>query len=133
MEEILLAPRMDFSQIRKLGYKRSNIGLTGTIINVLASLDRVKTTLPRYIDDYMIVSVMLKRKMEYKNDYLSRNILPKKVIIALHDFCSTSLYKIEQIVINDEWEKHFDQRKKNHERVFLNELIFFFIFQGSGA
>ena len=41
LEERLVAPRMDFSQTRQLGYKISQIGLTGTIINVPSSLDRI--------------------------------------------------------------------------------------------
>lgn len=105
---------MDFAQIRQLGYKRSQIGLTRKIINVFSNLDRIQTTLPRDIDDNMTVVIMLKRKMEYKNAYLPGNIRPKKAMSTLHDLCNTSLYKGEQIVINDEWKKHFDQSKQNH-------------------
>ena len=37
LEERLVAPRMAFAQIKQLGYKRAQIGLTGTIINVPAN------------------------------------------------------------------------------------------------
>lgn len=63
----------------------------------------------------MAVGVMLKRKMEYKNAYLSGNIRPKKMMSTLHDLCNTSLYKIEKIVINDEWKKHFDKSKQTNQ------------------
>ena len=39
LEERLVSPRNGFSQIRELGYEQSQLGLTRTIINVLASLD----------------------------------------------------------------------------------------------
>lgn len=45
------------------------------------------------------------------------NIRPKKVMIASCDLCNTCLYKNEQIVINKEWKKHFDQNKQNHENI----------------
>ena len=55
---------MDFAQIRQLGYKISQIGLTGTIKIVPYSLDKSQTTLPRDIDDNMIMGIMLKTKLE---------------------------------------------------------------------
>jgi len=61
----------------------------------------------------MTIANILKRKMKYGNTYLSGSVRPKKVMIALNDLCSTIIYKNEQIVINNEWEKHFDQSKQN--------------------
>ena len=106
---------MDFSQIRQIGHKISQIWLTWTIINVPSSLDRIQRALPRYIDDNMTVGIMLKRKLEYKNAYFSGNIRPKKVMCALNDLWNTSLYKRKQIVINYEWKKHFDQSRQDHQ------------------
>lgn len=40
LEERLVAPRMAFVEIRQLGYKRAQIGLIGTIINIPANLDK---------------------------------------------------------------------------------------------
>jgi len=114
LEERLVAPRMDFAQISQLSYKRSQIWLRRTIINVPSNLNWIQRASPRDIDDNMTVGIMLKRKLEYKNAYLSRNIFPKKVMCALHDFWNTSLYKREQIVINYEWKKLFVQSKQDH-------------------
>ena len=58
---------------------------------------------------------MLKRKLEYKNAFLDRNIRPKLVITALRDLCKTKLYKDEGIVVNQDWEKIFN--KTIHQQV----------------
>ena len=39
LEESLVSPRITFAHIRQLGYRRAQLGLTGTIINVPADLD----------------------------------------------------------------------------------------------
>jgi len=117
LEERLVAPRMAFAQIRQLGYKRSQIGLTGTIINVPSDLDKVQTALPRSLLDPMTIAIMIKRKMEYTNAYLSGNVRPRCVMIALNDLCNTPLYKSEGICINSEWEKTFDEDKQKCNNV----------------
>lgn len=64
LEEILGAPRITFAQIRQLGYKKSQIRLIDTIINVHSNLNKVQSSLPRSIDDCMTIGIMLKRKIE---------------------------------------------------------------------
>ena len=98
-----------FAQIRQLGYKRSQLGLTGTIINVPADLDRVQTALPRSLDDTMMIAIMLKQKLEYKNAFLFGNVRPSIVMAALNDLCKTKLYIDEGIVINTSWEEMFNK------------------------
>ena len=43
----------------------------------------------------------------------SGNIQPNYLMAALKDLCNTSLYKNEGIVINSEWQEHFNQSKQN--------------------
>jgi len=69
LEERLVAPKMDFVQIKQLGYKISQIGLTGKIINVPSSLNRIQRAFLIEINDNMTVGIMLKRKLEYKSVY----------------------------------------------------------------
>ena len=69
-----MATKTNFAQIRKIGYKRSQIRLTGTTIIVPPSLDGIQREFPREIDDTMTVGIMLKIKLEYKNAYFYQNI-----------------------------------------------------------
>jgi hypothetical protein len=114
LEERLVAPRMDFCKIRELSYKKAQIGLTGTIINVPANLDKIQFALPRNLSNSMTVAIMLKIKMEYKNAYLSGNVCQKNVMTALKDLCNTSLYINEGIIINIQWEDVFDKSIDEH-------------------
>ena len=100
---------MAFAQIRKLGYKREQLDLSETLINVPIDLDRVQISLPRSLDDTMTIAIMLKRKLEYKNAFLSGNVRPSIVMAALNDLCKTKLYIDEGIVINTGWEEMFNK------------------------
>lgn len=115
-----MAPRMAFAQIKKLGYKGSQLSLTGTIINVPANLDKVQLAFPRSLSETMTVAMMIKRKMEYKNAYLSGNIRPKHVMLALKDLCKTTLYKKEGISIGNKWEHFFDQLTQSNDDFLSN-------------
>lgn len=53
--------------------------------------------------------------MEYKSIFLTSNIRPRQVMIALKDLCASSLYMKEGIVINSDWEKTFNESKQNHD------------------
>jgi len=91
LEEILISPRLAFAQIQQLGYKKSQIALTGSVINVPSNLDIIQLALPRSVSDTMTIAVMIKRKMEYKHAFLSGNVRPKHLMIALKDLCNTPL------------------------------------------
>jgi hypothetical protein len=69
LEKRLVSLRISFSQIRPWGYKRPQMGLTGSIINVLVQLDVVKNALPQFINNTMTIVVALKRRWKYKNSY----------------------------------------------------------------
>ena len=61
LEERLVSLRIAFAQIRQLGYKRSQFGLTGTIINVPSDVRQVQQALPRDCNDSMTVAVLPKQ------------------------------------------------------------------------
>ena len=70
---------------------RSQFGLIDTIINVPIDLVCVQCALLQYFNDSMIIVVMLKRKLEYKNAYLLGNVGPMIVTLSLHDLCNMPL------------------------------------------
>ena len=61
LEERLVSLRIAFAQIRQWGHRRSQIGLTGSIINVLVHMEIVQKALPQYLNDTMTIAVALKR------------------------------------------------------------------------
>ena len=69
LEERLVSLHIAFSQIRKLGYKRAQYGLNGTIINVPVNFDKVQHAFPRDVDETNTIVVRLKHKLQYENAY----------------------------------------------------------------
>lgn len=95
--------------------------MTSTIINVPTDLGRLQRALPHDFRDSMAVAVVFKRKLEYKNAYLSRNIRPKVVAIALHGLCNRPLYKNEHISFNQEWKNDLERNTGNE----VSDLVSF--------
>jgi hypothetical protein len=60
LEERLVSLRIAFAQIRQWGYKRSQLGLTGSIINVPVQMDVVQKALPQFMDETLTIAVALK-------------------------------------------------------------------------
>ena len=66
------------------------------------TLDLHANLLPRIPADAHIISLKLKRKLEYKQAYLHDTIWPEKVLIALHYLkAHNPLYA--DIEINENW------------------------------
>ena len=109
LEERIVSRRLSFAQIRQLGYKRAQLQFTRTIINVPIDIGKVQMELPRNLDDTMTVAIMLKHKLEYKNDFLCENVCSTVVMVALNDLCKTTLYKHKGIVIDLGWQQMFNK------------------------
>ena len=92
LEKRPVAPRMAFAQIMQLCYKTAQLGLTISIINIPAYLDKIQHMFPQNLEDLMAIAVMLKRKLEYKNTYLFGNVQPMNVITTLNSLCKTMMY-----------------------------------------
>jgi ribosomal protein L34E len=103
LEERLVSLRIAFAQIRPWGYKRPQMGLTGSIINVPVQLDVVQKSLPQFISDTMTIVVALKRRLQYKNAYQTGKVCVHVVMKALKELCSRALYKAQNICINENW------------------------------
>ena len=61
LEERLVSLRIAFAQIRKWGYKRSQMGLVGSIINVHVHMDVIQRELPQFVNETMTIAIALKR------------------------------------------------------------------------
>ena len=77
-------------------------GIKGAAVNVPTDLGPACNLLPRLPADAHIVSLKLKRKLEYKQAYLHDTIRPEKVITAIHYLKNNNpLYA--DIEINEDW------------------------------
>jgi hypothetical protein len=110
--------RIAFAQIRPWGYKRPQMGLTGSIINVPVQLDVVQKALPQFISETMTIVVALKRRLQYKNAYQTGKVCVHIVMKALKELCSRALYKAHNICINDNWNNVLEQGNDNSAQSF---------------
>ena len=96
-------------------------GIKGAAVNVPADLGPACNLLPRLPADAHIVSLKLKRKLEYKQAYLHDTIRPEKVITALHYLKNNNpLYA--DIKINEDWIRSWqDADNDMYNRVFVSE------------
>jgi hypothetical protein len=124
LEERLVSLRIAFAQIRLWGYKRPQMGLTGSIINVLVQLDVVKKSLAQFIKEKMTIVVAFKRCLQYKNAYQIGKVLVHIVMKALKELCSRALYKAHNICINDNWNNVLEQGNENSAQNFDNTSEF---------
>lgn len=63
LEERLVSLRIAFAQIWELGYKRSQIGLTSSIINVPVNMNIIQKALSQPINSTPMIVVYLKRRL----------------------------------------------------------------------
>jgi hypothetical protein len=65
----------------------------GSVIDVPTNVDQIQSILSHLPYDGAIVGVLLKRLFEYKSLYMSRNVCPNMVMVALRNLIETPLYK----------------------------------------
>ena len=102
-EERLIALRIPFMQIKILpsGAQKQ---LKGNIINVPTDVAATVNLLPRYLNENGVVTVRLKRKLQYRGVYRQANVRPYVVLKALKWLISNSLYyQTSNINIDTEW------------------------------
>ena len=96
-------------------------GIKGATVNVPADHGPACNLLPRLPADAHIVSLKLKRKLEYKQAYLHDTIHPEKVITALH-YLKNNNQLYADIKINEDWIKSWqDEDNDMYNRVFVSE------------
>ena len=90
-----------------LRYKKPQLGLTRGVINVPTCINRIQSALPRNVRETDRVAVAIKRRLNFKNDYAIGRIRIHIVMKALKQLFQTMLYKLEDVKIDNEWEKVF--------------------------
>ena len=97
-------------------------GIRGAAVNVPADLGPACNLLPRLPADAHIVSLKLKRKLEYKQAYLHNTIHPEKVITALRHLKNNNpLYG--DIEINEDWIRGWRNADSDlYNGVFVDEV-----------
>ena len=74
-------------------------------------------SLPHNLEDTETVSVKIKKKKIYKGAVFSENILPNKVMKALHYLLQKSeLYQMEDIHIDDNWRERLIAQEEMQEK-----------------
>ncbi len=79
------------------GYVQYNI--KGSIINVPSNINSTQSILLHLLHDEATIGLSLKKQMEYKSPYLTSNVHPKFIMLALHAFF-TPLYENSRITIH---------------------------------
>ena len=96
-----ICKRILFMKLVKLPRGKQK-GIKGAAVNVPADLGPACTLLPRIPTDSHIISLKLKRKLEYKHAYLHDTIRPEKVITALN-YLKNHNPMYADIEINENW------------------------------
>ena len=121
LELHIICKRILFMKLVKLPRGKQK-GIRGAAVNVPADLGPACNLLPRLPADAHIVSLKLKRKLEYKQAYLHDTIHPEKVITALHHLKNNNpLYG--NIEINEDWIRGWrDADSDLYSGVFVDEV-----------
>ena len=121
LELHIICKRILFMKLVKLPRAKQK-GIRGAAVNVPADLGLVCNLLPRLPADAHIVSLKLKRKLEYKQSYLHDTIRREKVITALHHLKHNNpLYG--DIEINEDWIRGWrDADSDLYTGVFVDEV-----------
>ena len=94
------------------------MGLTGSIIKVPVQLDVVQKALPQFMSETMTNVVALKIRLQYNNAYQTSRVCVHIVMKALKELCSRTLYKAENICINENWNHVLEQGNDNSGQTF---------------
>ena len=96
-----ISKRILFMKLVKLPRGKQK-GIKGAAVNVPTDLGPACTLLPRIPTEAHIISLKLKRKLEYRQAYLHDTIRPEKVISALH-YLKRNNPLYTDIEINEDW------------------------------
>ena len=120
MEVLIICKRILFIKLVKLPRGKQK-GIKGLAVNVPADLGPACNLLPRISADAHIISLKLKRKLEYKQAYLHDTIQPENVLIALQYLkAHNPLYA--DIEINENWIQRWqDEDDQLYDRIFSIE------------
>jgi hypothetical protein len=81
--------------------------LHGSVINVPANIDKIQPILPRLPKYDTTIGVVIKRRLQYKYLFMSDNVRPNMIMLALKDLLNTPLYKELDVKIHHAWDSLF--------------------------
>ena len=116
MEVHTICKRILFMKLVKLPRGKQK-GIKGAAVNVPADLGPTCNLLPRIPADAHIISLKLKRKLEYKHAYLHDTIQPEKVLIALQ-YLKTHNPLYADIEINENWIQTWQEDEQQYDGIF---------------
>lgn len=120
VEARLVSIRIPFAQIRQLSHN-GQLGLRGTIINVMADVQRAQTVLPRFCHLESSVLVGIKRKLSYDHAYLAGSVRPLRTMCALRALMPTTLYLENSVALNVEWHDHIQSLQQSQLEEIIHE------------
>jgi len=82
-------------------HKKPQLGLTGGVTNAPTNICVIQSVLPRNIKGTDTVAVVLKKHLKFKNAYAFGQVRVHIVMKALKQLCKTTLYKLENVAIDD--------------------------------
>ena len=80
--------------------------MKGSIVNVMADVERLQKFLPRFIQEDATVLVGIKRQLQYDHYYMTGTVRPLETMKAARGLLDTSLYKDNNVLMNKEWKEH---------------------------
>ena len=106
-EARLVSLRIPFATIKQLTYE-GQYGMKGSVVNVMADVERLQNILPRFVQEDATVLVGIKRKLQYDHYYMTGTVRPLETMKAAHTLLNTSLYIDNNVVMNKEWKTHIE-------------------------
>ncbi len=79
----------------------------GSVINVPTNVDQTQSILPHLSHDGATIGVFFNQHLEYKSLYMSGNVHPDMVMVALWYLIETQLYKNLNVNIHHQWASLF--------------------------
>ena len=101
LEVRLISQRIPFMKLVSLP-RGKQVGIQGPAVNVPTDLDIVCEQFPRLPTECQIISLKLKRKLEYRKAYIHDYVCPEKVLKAL-DWLKQNNPLYKEIGINQTW------------------------------
>lgn len=80
------------------------VGLTGGVMNVPTNICRIQST--------NTVAVVLKKDLKFKSSYAFGRVQVHIYMKALKQLCKTTLYKLENASLDDNWKQMFVENQE---------------------
>ena len=119
IEQRLVSPRHEFMNIRSLGRERQH-GLHGMVVNVPIDIDKTVNQLPRTFLQSQTIQLQLFRKLSFSKPYLYETIRPNVVLEAARYLSNTELFKLEKVVVSENWTNSVSGTGSDNVNFFVN-------------